>query len=337
LKAARLHKLAPAEQKPLVVEDLPEFVARPGQVLIEVRACGVCRSNLHMIEGDLVRYGVPARLPIIPGHEIVGSIAELGEGTRGFKEGDRVGVQPLWSSCGACEFCLSGREEICPHKHITGETVDGGYSEYLVADAAHVYSLPDSLQYVEAAPLFCPGVTAYGAVKKAGLAPGKKVAVFGIGGVGHMVIQLAALHGVEIVAVTRGHDHAKLAEELGALSVVDPSETDSDEALRKIGLVDSSIVFAPSSSIAQLAIKATKPGGTIVVGITADLGEFPFVLEKRVVGSLIGSRQDMKEVLNLAGAGKLKAVCESYRLEQANEALLKLKKGEVRARAVLVP
>jgi len=290
-----------------------------------------------MIEGDFVGFGVPAKLPIIPGHEIVGSIAGLGDGTSGFKKGDRVGVQPLWSTCGACEFCLSGREEICPSKQITGETVDGGYADYVVGDAAHVYSLPDSLQYVEAAPLFCPGVTAYGAVKKAGLAPGKRVAVFGIGGVGHMVVQLAALHGAELVAVTRGQDHAKLAEELGATSVVDPSEKDSEEVLRKIGLVDSSIVFAPSSPIAQLAIRATKPGGTIVVGVAAKLGEFPFVLEKKIVGSLIGSRQDMKEVLNLAKTGKLKAVCESYQLEQANEVLLKLKRGEVRGRAVLVP
>ena len=148
---------------------------------------------------------------------------------------------------------------------------------------------------------------------------------------------MAALYGVEIVAVTRGQNHAKLAEELGASSVVDPSGTDSSEVLREIGSVDSSVVFAPSSSIAQLAIRATKPGGTVVVGATANLGEFPFVLEKRILGSTIGSRRDMKEVLNLAGAGKIKAVCESYPLEQANEALLKLKKGEVRARAVLVP
>jgi len=290
-----------------------------------------------MIEGDFVGFGVPAKLPIIPGHEIVGSIAGLGDGTGGLKKGDRVGVQPLWSACGVCEFCLSGKEEICPSKQITGETVDGGYADYMVADATHVYSLPESLQYVEAAPLFCPGVTAYGAVKKAGLGPGKRVAIFGIGGVGHMAVQLARLYGAEPVAVTRGHDHAKLAEELGAATVVDPSEKDSDEVLRKIGPVDSSIVFAPSSSIAQLAIRATKPGGTIVIGVSATLGEFPFVLEKRIVGSLIGSRQDMKEVLNLAKTGKLKAVCESYQLEQANEVLLKLKKGEVRGRAVLVP
>lgn len=290
-----------------------------------------------MIEGDWAGQGVPAKFPITPGHEVVGSVAELGDDTSGFRVGDRVGVQPLWSTCGACEFCLSGRDELCPSKQVTGETVDGGYADYLVADATHVYHIPDSLQYVEAAPLFCPGVTAYGAVKKAGLAPGKRVAVFGIGGVGHMVVQLAALYGAEVVAVTRGQNHAKLAKDLGASSVVDPSEKDSPEVLRKIGSVDSSIVFTPSSSIAQLAIKATKPGGTTVVGAAASLGEFPFVLEKRVVGSTIGSRQDMKEVLNLAAAGKLRAVCESYRLEQANEVLLKLKKGEVRARAVLVP
>jgi propanol-preferring alcohol dehydrogenase len=336
LRAATLRKPAPVEDKPLTIEDVPKPVIRPGQVLVEVRACGACRSNLHMIEGDWMKEGVPAKLPIIPGHEITGTIAELSNEVRGFNKGDRVGVQPLWSTCGECEFCFSGREEICLSKQITGETVDGGYAEYLVANASHVYSLPDDLEYVEAAPLFCPGVTAYAAVRKAGLAPGNRVAVFGIGGVGHMVVQLAAMYGAELVAVSRGSQHLELAKELGASTLVDPSGLDSTETLRKIGMVDASIVFAPSSSIAQLAIAATKPGGTIVMGVLADLGQFPFVLEKRIVGSVIGSRQDMREVLSLAKSGRLKALCESYKLEEVNDVLLKLKKGEIRGRAVLV-
>jgi propanol-preferring alcohol dehydrogenase len=172
--------------------------------------------------------------------------------------------------------------------------------------------VPDNLKDSEAAPLFCPGVTAYGAVKKAELRAGKRVAIFGIGGVGHMVIQMARLFGADVIAVARSKQHHALASELGASEVVDISKGDQEEWLRRIGPVDSSIVFAPSTEVAQLAMKATKPGGTTVIGVWVKLGQLPFV-EKRVVGSVIGSRQDVKEVLNM------------------------LKTGQIRARAVLVP
>jgi alcohol dehydrogenase, propanol-preferring len=335
LKAAVLRKPAPIEVRPLTMEDVPKPPIQRGQVLIEVHACGVCRSNLHVIEGDWVKNGVPAKLPIIPGHEISGTIVDLADDVTGLKKGDRVGVQPLWSACGSCEYCLSSREEICVSKQLTGETLDGGYAEYLVAVANHVYQIPDNLGDVEAAPLFCPGVTAYAAVKKAGLAPGKRVAVFGIGGVGHMVLQFAALYGVDLVAVSRGRQHLEVAKKVGASTTVDPSEGNTADTVRKIGAVDSSIVFAPSTQIARLAIEATKPGGTIVMGVFADLGEFPFPLEKRILGTVIGSRQDVRDVLALASAGKVKAICETHRLQEANDVLLELKKGDVPARAVL--
>src|SRR5262249_47767989 len=151
--------------------------------------CGVCRSNLHMIEGDWVDGGVPAISPIVPGHEVTGVVAALGGGVDGFAEGDRVGVQPLWWTCEECEFCTSGREQLCHRRVITGEHVDGGYAEYMTANAAHAYPIPDALDLVEAAPLFCPGITAYGAVGHLDVGPGDTVAVFGLGGVGHMAVQ----------------------------------------------------------------------------------------------------------------------------------------------------
>lgn len=326
----------PIERKPLILDDVPVPAADKGQVIIKVEACGVCRSNLHMIEGDWVGHGVPAKLPIVPGHELVGSVVEVGEGVESVTAGEVVGVQPLWSSCGRCEFCLTGREQLCASKNITGETVDGGYAEYMVADANYVYLVPGNLSHSEAAPLFCAGLTAYSAVKKAELSPIKRVAVFGIGGVGHMILQFARMYGAEVVAVSRGEKHLKVAEELGASLVIDSSKEDPVEELKKIGGVDSSIVFAPSSAVVEQAIKATKLNGTIVVGVWSTLGEFPFPDEKRIVGTAIGSRQVMREVLQLASAGKIRSVIDEFKLEDANDVLNMLKQGEVRARAVLV-
>jgi len=142
-----------------------------GQIVVQVTACGVCRSNLHMIEGDWVAYGVPGFTPIIPGHEVVGRVVEVGSGVDWLHSGDRVGVQPLWSTCGHCTYCLAGRDQLCSAKQITGETVDGGYAQYMLATAAHAHPVPDEISDVEAAPLFCPGVTAYNAVSKAALTP----------------------------------------------------------------------------------------------------------------------------------------------------------------------
>jgi propanol-preferring alcohol dehydrogenase len=337
MKAAVLEQPKPIEENPLVVKDVPIPSIGRRQVLVQVAACGVCRSNLHMIEGDWIRFGVPAKSPIIPGHELVGTVAKLGEDVKTFKEGDRVGVQPLWNSCGVCEFCLTGREQLCQSSVWTGEMVDGGYSEYMIANSDFVTAVPDSLSDSEAAPLFCPGLTAYGAVRKAELHPGKRVAIFGIGGVGHMVVQFAKLYGAEIIAVSRSSLHHTLAKELGASTIVDISKSDETEWLKKIDKVDSSIIFAPSKAVTQLAVKATKPGGTIVLGVWAELGEVPFVDEKKVVGSVVGSRQAMREVLKIASAGKVKCICEEFRLDKANDALKALKRGDIRARAVLIP
>lgn len=337
MKAVVLSKTAPIEQNPLTVEDLAEPHAGADEVVIRVTACGVCRSNLHMIEGDWVDGGTPAKLPIIPGHEVVGEVVETGSAVESVRVGDRVGVQPLWSTCGVCDFCVDGRDQLCQRKHITGESVDGGYAELMVAKAAHAYVLPAELEDLTAAPLFCPGITAYGAVAKAALSPAKSVAVFGLGGVGHVALQFAALTGAETVAVTRNADRLDLASELGASRVVDSSDGRPGELLAKSGGVDAALVFAPSDAVVQQAVAAVKPGGTVVVGVNADLGTFPFADEKKIVGSLLGNRLMMRDVLRVAAQGRVRVVAERYPLDQASTALAKLKSGDVRGRLVLQP
>jgi propanol-preferring alcohol dehydrogenase len=335
MKAAILEAHGPIEQRPLQIRDVPRPVPGRGQVLLKVGACGVCRSNLHMIEGDWA--GVPSQFPIIPGHEVVGRIEQLGEGVDWLPVGARAGVQPLFSTCGHCEFCMAGRDHLCQAKEITGETVNGGYAEYMVADARHTYLLPDSLGDAAAASLFCPGITAYGAVAKAGLTPSRSAAVFGIGGVGHLVLQMALLHGGAVTAVTRGTAHLAVAEELGATHVIDATREDPGEVLARAGGVNASFVFGPSNELVRQAIQATKPGGIIVTGVNVDLGRFAFATEKTVVGSLLGTRQQMREVIELAAAGKIHVVHEQQPLEAADETLARLKRGEIRARAILVP
>ena len=337
MKAVVLVKPAPLAAGPLRVEDRDGLQPGRGEIVMRVAGCGVCRSNLHMIEGDWVDGGVPAFTPIVPGHEVTGTVEAVGEDVSHLRVGDRVGVQPLWSTCGVCRYCMSGAEQLCQSKQITGETVDGGYAEQMLARAAHAYPVPDSLDLVEAAPLFCPGITAYGAVAKARLSPARSAAVFGVGGVGHVALQFAKLTGAETVAVTRGGSRLELAEELGADRVVDASGGDAGEVLQRAGGVDAALVFAPSDAVVRQALLATKPGGVVVVGVNAEIGPFPFADEKTVVGSLLGSRQLMREVLDIAAAGRVRVVTEAQPLEQAADALARLERGDVRGRLVLVP
>jgi len=204
----------------------------------------------------------------------------------------------------------------------------------MLATERFTFRLPDEVDFADAAPLFCPGITAIGAVGKAAPAPGKKIAVFGVGGVGHLVLQMAGLHGPDLYAVARSKSHLDLGEELGAIPV-DASSGDPAEQLVKAGGVDASIVFVSSGAVVEQALQATKPGGTVVMGANAPVGDYAFATEKTVVGSLLGSRQQMREVLELAAAGKIRAHCEPFPLEEATTALTRLKNGEIRARAVL--
>jgi len=334
MKAMVLHETKAVEKDPLVYEDVPTPEASKGQLVVKVISCGVCHSNLHMIEGDWVQYGVPAKLPIIPGHEIIGTVADVGEDVEDFKKGELVGMQPIYSTCGHCEYCLTGRENLCPNKQVTGETVDGGYAEYVLADANYVYKVPSSIDPETSSPLFCPGITAYGAVKKASLSPGKTAYVVGIGGVGHMVVQMAKLYGARVVGVSTSKEHQELALKVGADEVVDPGK-DYSRVTPKVA--DSVIVFSPSQLAIDASLRLVKPGGTVVIGVNGDLRQFAFGDEVTVRGTVVGTRQDMKEVLQLAAQGKIRVEATKFPLKQANEVLKKLKNGQINGRAVLIP
>lgn len=336
MKAVKLRTPGPLDSQPLVILDVEVPRPGPGQLLIKVTSCGVCRSNLHMVEGDWLP-GCPSFTPITPGHEVLGRVVALGDGVSDFAEDDLVGVMPLWSTCGSCEFCRSGADQLCQTKEITGETVDGGYAEYMLATAAHSYAIPDGLDEVTAAPLFCPGITGYGAVQKADLGPGKSVAVFGVGGVGHVALQFAALTGAECLAVSRGSARLDLAQDLGAHRLIDSSRDDAGAQIQRLGGVDAALVFAPSDDVVSQALASLKPGGTLVLGVNATIRNFPFALEQHVVGSLLGNRTMMREVLEIAAAGKVRVEAEARPLEEAASALADLKDGKVAGRLVLVP
>ena len=341
MRAMVLTKLAPIETRPLKLMSIekPIIKGRTG-LFLEIEACGVCRSNLHLIEGDWKKYGAPSSLPVVPGHEVVGIVKKIGDGVKKVKVGDRVGIQPLFSSCLQCEYCISNRENLCESAEITGETVQGGYAEYISALEEFVTPIPDNFDPAYAAPLFCPGITAYKAVKASEPAAGKTVGIFGIGGVGHLAIQLAKVYGARVVAVSRTRKHIDLSKKLGADNVFvyqDPDEQLLKNLTDEEGLLDSAIVFAPSDNVIDAAIKSVKKGGIIVLGVRGNVADFPTFEEKIVKGSNIGTRKDMADLVEMASSLGLQVIVETYRLEEANEVLHRLKKSEVEARAVLIP
>jgi len=334
MKAQVLTRIDSIENKPLIYKTVEDPKLKPDQVLIRIKACGVCRSNLHMIEGEFQEFGIPSKLPIIPGHEITGVIEDLGKDVEGFEIGQRVGVQVLYESCRRCEYCITGRENLCLSIEGTGETVDGGYAELIAAPYDFIYELPDNLGFEEAAPLFCPGVTAYHAVRRAGIRFGQKVAIIGIGGVGHMSLQFAKLAGAETVAIDKADAQLRLAEELGADHTALASEV--EELISKIGKVDVVMVHAPSQKAIDQTTSIVKRGGTILMGVLGNM-RIKFPEEHSIIGSVIGSRYDMRETLRIASLGKVKVRWKAYNLSDASEILLKLKKGEIVGRAVLTP
>lgn len=288
-----------------------------------------------MIEGEFRTFGVPAKLPIIPGHEITGVVETVGSNAKKkWHLGDRVGVQVLYEACGICEFCLTGREQLCLNKKVTGETVDGGYAEFIAAPSDFVYAVPDNLGDEEAAPLFCPGITAYRAVKRAGVQMGNMVVVIGVGGVGHMTLQFAKLAGAEVVAVDKSSSALGLAKELGADAAISPSEL--DEYVSRSGSPDVIFVHAPAQPAIDQAFRSVKRGGTVLMAVLGN-AFVVFPQEYTVITSVIGTRADMLETLKIAAGGEVKVKTKSFPLKDASIILEKLKRGEVPGRAVLVP
>jgi len=334
MKAQLCTRIDKMENKPLSYEIVDDPKLEPNKVLVRIKACGVCHSNLHMIEGEFKEFGIPTKLPIIPGHEITGVIEEQGKDVKGFEVSERVGVQVLYESCRICEYCITGRENLCLSRKATGEVVDGGYAEYIAAPYDFIYKLPDNIGFEEGAPLFCPGVTAYRAVKRAGVRFGQRVAIIGIGGVGHMSLQFAKLAGAETIAIDKSEGQLKLAEDLGSDHAL--LADDAENYISKTEKVDVVMVHAPSQKAISQATRIVKRGGVILMGVLGDI-RIIFPEEYSVISSVIGSRQDMKETLKIASMGKVKVKWTPYKLNEASDVLLKLKQGQIVGRAVLLP
>jgi len=341
MRAMLLSKLGPVESSPLKLTEIDRHeIATPKEVLVKIEACGVCHSQLHSIEGDWEDIGIPPTLPTVPGHEVVGKIVEIGNNVTKFKVGERVGITPLLGSCLDCQYCNDGKEYLCEKMDVTGESLKGGYTEYITVSEDFATKVPDTMKSEYAAPLFCAGITAYKAVKAAEPKKNKKIAVFGVGGVGHMAIQFAKIEGCEVSGVSRKEKHLEVAKKLGADNVFVYSSNQKQflqDVNEEYGLFDAAIVFAPVEQVTDTAIKSIKKGGIVVVATVGNIPNFLAFEEKTVRGTLIGSRKDMEDVIKISDEHKLKVVTESFPLEQANEVLTRLKNSEIDARAVLIP
>ena len=341
MRAMILSKLGPVESNPLKLTEIDRHeITNPNEILVKIEACGVCHSQLHSIEGDWEDIGIPPTLPTVPGHEVVGKIVEIGNDVKKFKVGERVGITPLLSSCLNCQYCNEGKEYLCENMDVTGESLKGGYTEYITVQEEFATKVPGTMRSEYAAPLFCAGITAYKAVKAAGPEKNKKIAIFGIGGVGHMAIQFAKIEGCDVSGISRKEKHLDIAKKLGANNVfVYSSNQDKflEDVKKEYGLFDAAIVFAPVDEVTDTAIKSIKKGGTVVIATVGKIPNFLAFEEKTVRGTLIGSRKDMEDVIKISDEHNLEVVTESFPLEQANEALLKLKNSEIEARAVLIP
>ena len=323
--------LLDAPGRALRLAEVPDPVPGPGEVLLRVTACAVCRTDLHVVDGELAH----PKLPLIPGHEIVGTVIGWGAGVKGFSPGDRVGVPWLGWTCGACEHCRAGRENLCPAARFTGYTRDGGYAELAVADARYCFGLPAGYTDAEAAPLLCAGLIGYRSLRMAGDA--ERLGIYGFGAAAHIVAQAARHQGRRVFAFTRPGDEAgqRFARELGAVWT-----GGSDE--RPPEALDAAILFAPVGALVPAALRAVRPGGTVVCGgiHMSDIPSFPYEIlwGERVVRSVANlTREDGREFLALAPRVPVRTEIETHPLEDANLALERLRTGKVRGAAVLLP
>ncbi|MBR8828796.1 MAG: alcohol dehydrogenase AdhP [Gomphosphaeria aponina SAG 52.96 = DSM 107014] len=334
MKAAIAYKFG----EPLKIEQIPIPEPGPGQILVKIVASGVCHTDLHAADGD---WPVKPKLPFIPGHEGVGYVAKVGPGVTRVKEGDRVGVPWLHTACSYCSYCITGWETLCESQQNTGYSVNGGFAEYVLADANYVGRIPDSLSYVDAAPILCAGVTTYKGLKETDTKPGDWVVISGIGGLGHLAVQYAKAMGLHVVALARSEEKLELARKLGADLTVNVSKEDPGQVVQeKIGGAHGALVTAVSIEAFKQAISTLRKGGTCsLVGLPP--GEFPTpifeVVVKRITirGSIVGTRQDLEECLQFAAEGKVKPTVELQPLDAINDVFERLKYGKVNGRVVL--
>ncbi len=353
MKAMLLRRIAPVETAPLEPVELPTPEPGPGEVRVRVHCCAICRTDLHVIEGDLPRQ----KLPIIPGHQIVGILDKLGEPfavsqpeEQQLKLGDRVGVAWLRHTCGCCGFCAKGQENLCESARFTGYHADGGYAEYAVAPAAFCYNLPSpacgrgaggegegpaTFTDIEAAPLLCAGIIGYRAMRRCNLRPGGRLALYGFGSSAHVVIQIARSRGCEVYVVTRGENHRELARQMGAAWV-------GEDAGQMPCKVDSAIMFAPAGELIPPALERLNKGGTLSLAgiymtpIPAMDYERHLFYERDIHSVTCNTRQDGRELLAEAAAIPIRPHTTVYPLAEANRALLDLKQDRISGTGVLV-
>ena len=331
MKVMALHKQAQIDNNPLILEDwdIPE----PGdkELLIKVNCCGICRTDLHIIEGELPL----KRSPIIPGHQIIGIVEKVGEKCSKYKQGDKVGIAWLRKTCGTCSFCKSGFENLCENSLYTGYHEHGGYSEYTLIDEDFAYALPDNIDDVKTSPFLCAGIIGYRAWKKSKIVRGQTLALYGFGASAHIILQIAIAHGVNVFVVSRGENHQKLALQLGA------AWADSDPS-KMPKLPDASIIFAPNGNLIPPALEYLKKGGRLVLaGIymtdTPSLNyEKHLFYEKQIVSVTSNTREDGKELFQEVLNIPIETHVEQAPLEEANQLLQKLKHGTINGSGALV-
>lgn len=329
MQACELKKPGAVESNPLRCGEAPKPSAGPGEILIRVAVCGVCRTDLHVTEGELP----PKRSPVTPGHQAVGKIEEKGPGADRYALGARVGVPWLYRTDGRCEYCRSGKENLCDNPEFTGYTVNGGYAEYIVAPEDFVYPIPDEFTDAQAAPLLCAGIIGFRCLRQCELHPGSKLGLYGFGAAAHVAIQVARHWGVEVYVATRDKKHQDLARELGAVWV--GGGTDAPPAK-----LNAAIIFAPAGELAPPALKALKKGGILVLGgiHMSPIPQLPYELlyGERVIRSVTNNtRQDGHDFFRVAAEIPVHTQVEIFPLSEANQALNALKHDAIRGAAVL--
>ncbi len=334
MKAAVLHEFGQALQ----IEEVDIPTPGAGEILVKMQASGVCHTDLHAIEGD---WPVKPSPPFIPGHEGVGLITAVGEGVTHVKEGDRVGVAWLYSACGHCTHCLGGWETLCESQENSGYSVNGSFAEYVLANANYVGIIPDSVDSVEIAPVLCAGVTVYKGLKMTEARPGDWVVISGIGGLGHMAVQYAIAMGLNVAAVDIDDEKLDFAKKLGATVTVNAKNTDPGEYLKQeIGGAHGVLVTAVSAIAFDQALSMVRRGGTVVFN-GLPTGDFPVSIFDTVLngitirGSIVGTRLDLQESLNMAAAGKVKATVTAEPLENINDIFERMRQGKIEGRIVI--
>lgn len=331
MKAMIAERPGAIESEPLRLVDWPDPEPGPREVRIRVRACGICRTDLHVVEGDLAA----ARRPIIPGHQVVGVVDRLGAGSSRFRVGERVGIAWLRSTCGVCDWCRHGRENLCPGSRYTGYHEHGGYAEFALVPEEYAYRIPDAFSDVDATPLLCAGIIGYRALRRSGVSAGGRLALFGFGSSAHVVLQIARHRGCEVLVATRGPGHRDLARRLGAAWVGDTFDPLPVAA-------DGAIVFAPAGEIVPAALRAVRPAGTVALaGITmTDLPVMDYascLFHEKVLTSVeANTREDGEALLAEAATVPLRPRTTCFRLEEASGALARLKQDGIDGTGVLV-